>query len=106
MHFVLSYQIVDNFAEKRMPFREEHFMRLRQAHASGALVLAGAFADPLDGALLVFRGPTSEAAESFAKTDPYVANGLVTKWQVRLWSTVIGDGVTMPSIPDATGFPE
>ena len=106
MHFVLSYEIVDNFAEKRTPFRAEHFTRLKQAHASGALVLAGAFAEPVDGALLVFRGPTSEAAESFAKTDPYVTNGLVAKWQVRQWSTVIGDGANLPSLPDATGFPE
>ena len=58
------------------------------------------------GALLVFRGQSPEVAEAFAKVDPYVTSGLVTKWRVRQWATVIGDGATMPSLPDATGFPE
>jgi hypothetical protein len=106
MHFVLSYEIVDNFAEKRTPFRKEHLAKVRASHASGKLVLAGALADPVDGALLVFRGPTAEAAEAFAKADPYVTSGLVTKWRVRKWATVVGDGATMASVPDATGFSE
>jgi uncharacterized protein len=106
MHFVLSYEIVENFVDRRRPFREEHLIRVRHAYDNGKLVLAGALADPTDGALLVFRGPTSEAAEVFAKADPYVTNGLVTKWKVRKWSTVIGDDATMPAVPDATGFPE
>jgi uncharacterized protein YciI len=45
--------------------------------------------------VLVFRGATSEAAEAFVKADPYVANGLITAWRVRKWTTVVGDGVTM-----------
>jgi hypothetical protein len=104
MHFVLFYETVDNFAEKRMPFREGHLEEVKQAHARGELVLAGALADPVDGALLVFRGPTRDAAQAFAEADPYVLNGLVTKWRVRQWTTVIGDGATMPSLPDATGY--
>jgi len=106
MHFVLLYEIVDNFAERRMPFRDEHFARVTQAYADGRLILAGAFADPVDGALLIFRGPTRDDAEAFAKADPYVTSGLVTKWRVREWTTVIGDGATMPSLPDATGHSE
>ena len=102
MHFVLLYDIVDNFAEKRLPFRNEHLEKVRQAYADGRLVLAGALSDPVDGALLIFRGPTRDAAEAFAKSDPYVISGLVTKWRVRQWTTVIGDGATMPSVPDAT----
>ena len=104
MHFALFYEIVDNFAEKRMPFRDEHLEKVKQAHARGELVLAGALADPVDGALLVFRGPTGEAAQAFAEADPYVLSGLVTRWRVRQWATVIGDGATMPSLPDATGY--
>jgi hypothetical protein len=104
MHFVLLYEIVDNFAEKRTPFRIEHLAKVQASHAEGKLVLAGALADPVDGAMLVFRGPTAEAAEVFARADPYVTSGLVTNWRVRKWMTVIGDGATMPSVPDATGF--
>jgi hypothetical protein len=44
--------------------------------------------------MLIFRGPTADAAEAFAKVDPYVTNGLVTKWRVRKWITVIGDEAT------------
>ena len=61
-------------------------------------MLAGALADPADGAVLVFRGPTPDAAEKFAKSDPYVANGLVDSWRVRKWNTVVGDGAVMPSV--------
>lgn len=104
MHYVLSYDVVENFVEKRTPFREDHMAKVRRAHERGELVLAGALADPVDGALLIFRGPTSEAAESFARADPYVGNGLVIRWWVRKWSTVIGDDASMPSLPDATGF--
>ncbi|HEX6718072.1 MAG TPA: YciI-like protein [Pyrinomonadaceae bacterium] len=104
MHFVLFYDIVGNFAEKRTPYRAEHLANVRTSHAAGKLILAGALTDPVDGAMLVFRGPTAQAAEEFAKTDPYVTSGLVTKWRVREWTTVIGDGATMPSVPDATGF--
>lgn len=104
MHFVLLYDIVDNFTEKRTPFRNAHLANVRAWYAAGKLVMAGALANPVDGAILVFRGPTAEAAEEFAKTDPYVTSGLVTKWRVREWTTVIGDGATMPTVPDATGF--
>ena len=99
MHFVLLYEIVDNFAEKRMPFRNEHLAKVRKAHADSQLVLAGAFADPVDGALLIFRGPTRDAAEAFAKADPYVINRLVTKWRVREWTTVVGKDAEVPLPP-------
>jgi uncharacterized protein len=41
--------------------------------------------------VLVFRGSSPEVAESFARSDPYVNNGLVTRWRVRKWTTVIGN---------------
>jgi len=106
MHFVLLYDIVDNFAEKRIRFRDEHLAKVRASHEAGKLVLAGALANPVDGAMLVFRGPAADAAEDFAKSDPYVTSGLVTNWRVREWVTVIGDGATMPWLSDATGFRE
>jgi uncharacterized protein YciI len=52
------------------------------------MVLAGAFTDPVDGAILVFR--TREAAEGFVESDPYVKGGLVTGWKIREWNVVIG----------------
>jgi uncharacterized protein YciI len=79
-----------------LPYRDAHLEHAQQAYARGDLVLAGALADPVDGAVLVFRGESPHPAESFAKTDPYVVNGLVTRWRVRAWTTVIGDGASAP----------
>jgi uncharacterized protein len=89
MYFALFYETVEDFAERRQPFREEHLAAARRAHAEGTLVLAGAL-KPADGALLVFRGDTSTVAEEFARADPYVTGGLVKNWRVREWTVVIG----------------
>jgi len=93
-HFALMYDVVDGFIDKRMPHREAHLARVRAAHARGELVLAGALGDPPDGALLVFCSDTPEAAERFARTDPYVVQGLATRWQVRPWNVVVGGDAT------------
>ena len=95
MHYVLLYEVVDDYVARRAPFREEHLRLAREAHERGEVVLAGALADPADGAMLVFRGPTAETAEAFAKADPYVRNGVVKQWRVRKWNTVVGDGATV-----------
>lgn len=89
MYHLLLYDYVENAVEKRAPFREEHLKLARAAHERGELVMAGAFADPVDGAVLVFR---CEAAtvEAFARNDPYVKGGLVARWRVRPWTVVIG----------------
>ena len=90
MFYILFYQTVENYIEKRVPFREAHLALARKAHEEGTLVMAGALADPADGAVLVFRGDGPGVAEAFAKNDPYVKNGLIEKWYVRPWTVVIG----------------
>jgi uncharacterized protein YciI len=92
VHYILFYDAGPDYVEKRAPFRSEHLALVRQAHERGELILAGALADPVDGAMFVFRGPSPETAEAFAKADPYVTNGVVTSWRVRKWMTVVGDG--------------
>ena len=91
MHYLLFYDVVDNYAERRTPFRADHLAHARKAVANGDLVLGGAFANPIDGTMLLFKGSSPAAAEAFANSDPYVVNGLVTKWRVREWTTVVGD---------------
>ena len=56
MHTILFYDLVDNYLERRPTFREEHLTQARESQARGELVLAGALAEPADGAVLVFRG--------------------------------------------------
>lgn len=96
MHYLLMYEVVEDYVARRAQFRSLHLQMVRQAFERGEIVMAGALADPPDGAVLVFRGDSPEAAETFAKSDPYVINGLVTRWRVRKWTTVIGDGATLP----------
>jgi uncharacterized protein YciI len=88
---VLLYDVVDNFVERRQPYREAHLANVEAAHRDGTLLLAGAL-KPADGALLLFRTDDAGVVEAFASRDPYVVNGLVTRWRVREWSVVIGEG--------------
>jgi uncharacterized protein YciI len=90
MYYILFYKTVDNYVERRKPFREEHLAYANAAHERGELLMAGALAEPVDSALLVFKGEEPSIAEEFAKNDPYVKNGLITEWQVRPWTVVIG----------------
>lgn len=96
MHYLLIYDVVPDYVERRAPLRTEHLALARAAHARGERVLGGALADPVDGAVLLFRGDSPAAAEAFAAADPYVRNGLVTRWRVRKWTTVIGDDAAQP----------
>lgn len=90
-YYALFYDVIEDFVPRRSMFREEHLGLARAAHARGELVLAGALADPADGALLIFQSDSPTVAESFAKNDPYVKNGLVTRWRIRNWTVVVGN---------------
>lgn len=91
-YFALFYEVVEDYLSRRTPFREEHLAYARQAEARGELILAGAF-DPPAGVLLIFRGLDEAVAVEFARGDPYVTNGLVTDWNVRKWSVVVGERI-------------
>lgn len=84
------YDVVDDYVERRAPLRAAHLALAREAIARGELVLGGALANPADGVVLLFKGDSPQAAEAFATADPYVKNGLVTRWRVREWTTVVG----------------
>lgn len=99
MHFLLIYDVSPDYLARRGEYRNEHLRLAWDAHARGELLLGGALADPADGAVLLFQGETSEAAESFAQNDPYVANGLVQRWRVRPWTTVVGEWAASPVRP-------
>ncbi len=94
-HWLLEYDVVDDYVERRMPLRAEHLALAKASVARGELVLGGALSPPT-GALLVFIGETDAAARAFAEADPYVRNGVVTAWRVRGWTTVVGPGAATP----------
>jgi uncharacterized protein len=89
-YFALIYQLVDDYLPRRAAYRQEHLSLATAAHERGDIVLAGAFAEPTDRALLIFRAADRSVAENFAHKDPYVVNGLVKRWEVRPWTVVIG----------------
>ena len=90
MHCLLFYDYVDDVVAKRAPHRAAHLALAQEWVADGRLVLGGAFADPVDGAVLVFDVDGPAAVEEFVGRDPYVAAGLVTGWKIRPWTVVVG----------------
>lgn len=99
MHYLLFYDVGDGYVERRAAFRAAHLALAREAVARGELVLGGALTNPVDGAVLLFRGSSPEVAERFAAADPYVKNGLVKSWRVREWTTVVGPAAEL-ALPD------
>jgi uncharacterized protein YciI len=95
-YYVLEYQLVDDYVERRAALRAEHLELARAATERGELVLAGALDDPPDRAVLVWNVADSTTVEAFANADPYVRNGLVTEWTVRPWTVVVGASYTGP----------
>jgi uncharacterized protein YciI len=101
-HFLLFYEMCDDYVTKRPAFRDAHLKLAWAAHDRGELILAGALADPVDSAVLLFQGDSRTVAERFAERDPYVTNGLVTRWRVREWTTVAGREPATPVRPAAS----
>ena len=90
MYYALFYDYVDNIVERRAPHREAHLKLARESMARGELRMGGAFADPIDGALLVFEAKDASVVEDFVKNDPYVAARLIKSWRIRPWTVVVG----------------
>lgn len=87
-YFALLYDVVDGFKDKRTPHRPAHLALVRDALARGEIRMAGALGDPPEAALLVFEAPAADVVERFARADPYVTGGLVTRWRVLPWAVV------------------
>jgi len=100
-HFLLFYDYVADVLERRPQFRGAHLKHAWAAVERGEILVAGALADPVDGAVLMFAGDSSKVAEDFARADPYVVGGLVTRWHVREWTTVVGQFAADPVRPEA-----
>jgi uncharacterized protein YciI len=90
MYYLLLYNYVDDYLERREPLRDGHLALAKGAHEKGDIVMAGALADPADGAVIIFKGGDPSAAERFVANDPYVKNGLVVSHKIRPWTVVFG----------------
>ena len=98
-HFLLFYDLAPDYLDRRPAFRDEHLKLAWSSIDKGALQLGGALAEPADQAVLLFRGDERTVAEDFARADPYVREGLVDRWHVREWTTVVGDLALTPVRP-------
>lgn len=100
-HYLLFYEVGEDYVAKRAPFRNQHLEKGWKASERGELVLAGALANPVDGAVLLFKGDSPAVAENFARADPYVTSGAVKRWYIREWTTVVGEQATSPVQPES-----
>ena len=98
-HWLLFYDTAPDYLARRGAFRDEHLALAWRAVERGELVLGGALADPVDGAVLLFRAPTADVVEAFVRADPYVKNGLVLHHRIRAWTTVVGEIAATPVHP-------
>jgi uncharacterized protein YciI len=101
MHYLLMYTLASDYLARRAALRDEHLALAWAAADRGELLLGGAVDQPLDLALLLFQGDSPAVAERFAQADPYVREGLVQRWAVRPWATVVGAGAAAPVRPRA-----
>jgi uncharacterized protein len=99
MHYLLTYDYVADILERRGEFRAAHLKAAWDAHERGELLLAGALAEPVDGAVFVFQCEDESKITAFVEQDPYVRAGLVTQWRIRKWPTSIGALATNPVRP-------
>lgn len=97
MHFLLTYEKVADYAELQQPFAAAHLAHVFAAVERGEAVLGGPLGDPVDGTnVLLFQADSAETVEAFAAADPFVQSGIVSKWQVRTWETVVGKDAVHP----------
>jgi uncharacterized protein YciI len=104
MHYLLFYEVSDDYVARRAEFRDRHLGLAWEASGRGDLLLGGALTDPADGALLLFKGDSPKVAEKFARADPYVTSGIVKRWYIRQWMTVAGEGAAAPVKPNGTSL--
>lgn len=92
-HFLLIYDYVPDYLERRIPLRPAHLEHARASVARDELQLGGAVPhDHPPFGLLLFKAGAAQVAEDFARADPYVTQGAVATWRVREWITVVGEG--------------
>jgi hypothetical protein len=89
-YWLLIYDLVDDYLDRREPLRAEHLALAKAAHVHGDLVMAGALADPYDQAVFAWKVADTEVVNRFVAHDPYVREGLVKSWRIRKWNVVIG----------------
>jgi uncharacterized protein len=88
MKYVLLYESADDVLSKAPAHFPAHQARLQEFHGRGDILMVGTFGDPQEqGSMAIF--PTRSAAQAFVDGDPFVANGVVRRWEIREWNEVL-----------------
>ena len=88
MKYVLFYESGADVASNAPPLFPAHRARLDEFHARGSLVMVGTFEDAqANGSMAIFT--SREAAQGFARDDPFVVHGVVARWRVLEWNEIL-----------------
>jgi len=91
MHFILTYQTVKNFNDRKQRFRSKHLELVKSYYQQRKLIMGGALLEPNDAALLIFKCDGLAEVEAFVEKDIYYQKGLILEYSIRQWSVAIGD---------------
>lgn len=88
--YLLEYHYVENMLERRTPHRAAHLNYANDFVKKNILIAGGAILPEVDRGVLVLKAESKATVEDFAKSDPYVKNGLVKNYTVKEWAVVVG----------------
>ena len=86
--FVVFYESADDVRSKAPVHFAAHRARWKEFADRGELLMIGTFANAQEqGSMGIFT--TREAAEAFVKSDPFVLNGVVRRYEIREWNEAL-----------------
>ncbi|MGO9178323.1 MAG: YciI family protein [Candidatus Limnocylindrales bacterium] len=86
--YVLFYESAPDVGAKAASHFATHRARWVEFNKAGTLLMIGTFANPQDeGSMAIFT--SREAAEEFARSDPFVLHGVVQRWYIREWNEAL-----------------
>jgi uncharacterized protein YciI len=87
--FETFYDSLEDAVSKVPDVIAAHQARSNESHARGTLLMSGAFLNHREEKLRTMAiCTTREAAEEYARGDPFLLNGMVSKWYVREWANM------------------
>jgi uncharacterized protein YciI len=87
--FETFYDSLEEAVSKAPDVIAAHRARSNELHARGTLLMSGAFLNnPSESLRTMAICATREAAEEYARGDPFVLSGMVSKWYIREWANM------------------
>jgi uncharacterized protein YciI len=83
--YLMLYDTSEASRAKAARHLSAHQARLEDFHRRGTLLMWGPLLDLQAGPSALGIFTTRQAAEDFVQGDPFVLNGVVTRWTIRDW---------------------